>query len=107
MAHRPRPCPRHLMWHDSRCRSTISTRNHPGVPPPARKRPLDTNLKRLGTRIREIRNERGWSQEELAYRVGVDRTYQSDVERGMRNFGVLLVFDYARVLRVRPEALMG
>jgi transcriptional regulator with XRE-family HTH domain len=76
------------------------------VPPPARKRPLDPNLKRIGSRIREIRVERGLTQEELAHRVGVDRTYQSDVERGQRNFGVLLVFDYAKALRVRPDELL-
>lgn len=76
------------------------------MPPPARKRPLDPLLKRLGDRIRELRNERGWSQEELAHRVGVDRTYQSDVERGQRNFGVQLVFVYAKALKVRPEELI-
>ena len=77
------------------------------MPPPARKRPLDSNLKRIGDRIREVRTVRVWSQEELAHRVGVDRTYQSDVERGQRNFGVLLVFDYAKALRVKPEYLLG
>jgi len=29
--------------------------------------------------------DRGWSQETLAESVGVDRTYISDLERGMRN----------------------
>jgi transcriptional regulator with XRE-family HTH domain len=76
------------------------------VPPPAHKPPLDANLRRLGMRIRELRTARGWSQEELAHRVGVDRTYQSDVERGMRNFGVLLVYDYARALKVKPDELL-
>jgi transcriptional regulator with XRE-family HTH domain len=76
------------------------------VPPLARKPPLDANLKRLGGRIRELRTARGWSQEELAHRVGVDRTYQSDVERGMRNFGVQLVFHYAKCLKVTPEELL-
>jgi transcriptional regulator with XRE-family HTH domain len=38
--------------------------------------------------------------------VGVDRTYQSDVERGQRNFGVMLVFDYARALKVSPDDLL-
>ena len=78
-----------------------------GVPPQAQKRPRDPHLKRLGERIKALRQERGWSQEELAFRIGVDRTYQSDVERGMRNFGVLLVFDYARVLKVKPEELIS
>ena len=76
------------------------------MPPPARKAPLDPQLKRLGARIRELRIQRGWSQEELAHRVGVDRTYQSDVERGMRNFGVRLVFDYAKALKATAADLL-
>ena len=76
------------------------------MPPKARKRPRSSQLKALGDRIRAIRQERGWSQEELAHRVGVDRTYQSDVERGMRNFGVSLIFEYAKALKVTPDDLL-
>jgi transcriptional regulator with XRE-family HTH domain len=54
-----------------------------------------------------LRRNHGWTQEELAFRVGVDRTYQSDLERGMRNFGVLLIFHYAKALKVRPEDLFA
>ena len=57
-------------------------------------------------RIHTLRTDRGLSQEELAHRVGVDRTYQSDVERGQRNFGVQLVFDYAKALKVGPDDLL-
>jgi DNA-binding XRE family transcriptional regulator len=80
--------------------------HHSRVPPKARKAPRDPHLKKVGDRIREIRSQRVMSQEEVAHRVGVDRTYQSDVERGMRNFGILLVFDYAKVLKVKPEDLL-
>lgn len=77
------------------------------MPPKARKKPLDPNLKKIGDRIRELREARKWSQEHLAHVVGVDRTYQSDVERGMRNFGVRLLFDFAKTLKVKPEDLIG
>ena len=44
------------------------------------------DLKRLfGTAIRSKRSELGISQEELADRAGLHRTYVSDVERGARN----------------------
>lgn len=76
------------------------------MPPPARKRPRSPFLKSIGDRIRQLRTEHGLSQEELAYRVGVDRTYQSDVERGQRNFSVSLLCDYGKVLNVRPEDLL-
>jgi transcriptional regulator with XRE-family HTH domain len=41
--------------------------------------------KRLGTRIREIRLERGLSQEAFADACGLHRTHQSLLERGRLN----------------------
>ncbi|EBU7006454.1 TPA: helix-turn-helix transcriptional regulator [Salmonella enterica subsp. enterica serovar Kintambo] len=40
---------------------------------------------KFGNRVRELRKERGWSQEEFADRCGLDRTYVSGIERGVRN----------------------
>lgn len=40
---------------------------------------------KFGKRVRELRKERGWSQEEFADRCGLDRTYISGIERGVRN----------------------
>lgn len=36
-------------------------------------------------RVRELRKERGWSQEEFADRCGLYRNYVSGIERGVRN----------------------
>jgi transcriptional regulator with XRE-family HTH domain len=41
--------------------------------------------KRFGARVRELRAEKGWSQEELADRCGFHRTYIGAVERGEQN----------------------
>ena len=41
--------------------------------------------KQFGKRIRELRTTRGLSQEELAFKCGVHRTYLGDIERGERN----------------------
>ena len=38
--------------------------------------------RRLGERLRELRYAAGLSQEGLAHRVGVDRTYVGRIERG-------------------------
>jgi transcriptional regulator with XRE-family HTH domain len=43
---------------------------------------MDNFRKRFGDRIRALRNDRGWSQEELADRAGLHRTYIGSVERG-------------------------
>lgn len=47
------------------------------------------NIKlKVGQRIRELRKELGLSQEGLAYKADVDRTYVTDVENGRRNISV-------------------
>lgn len=40
---------------------------------------------RFGLAIKQRRGELGISQEELAFRSGLHRTYISDIERGIRN----------------------
>lgn len=39
----------------------------------------------LGNRIRELRRETGLSQEDFADKCGIDRSYMSGIERGVRN----------------------
>lgn len=56
--------------------------------------------KRLGRRVRELRVQRGWTQEELAARAGKHWTYIGGIERGERNPTVLVLADVARALSV-------
>jgi transcriptional regulator with XRE-family HTH domain len=44
---------------------------------------------RLGRKVRKLRLQRGWTQVELAEKLGLDRSYLADVERGKRNISVL------------------
>ncbi|EBG2839780.1 helix-turn-helix transcriptional regulator [Salmonella enterica] len=41
--------------------------------------------KLLGNRIRQLRRETGLSQEDFADKCGIDRSYMSGIERGVRN----------------------
>lgn len=42
----------------------------------------------LSSNIRRLRAERSWSQEELAFRAGLHRTFVAHVERGVRNISL-------------------
>ncbi|NLI95082.1 MAG: helix-turn-helix transcriptional regulator [Erysipelotrichaceae bacterium] len=39
----------------------------------------------LGMRIKYLRGELGWSQEELSFHAKINTTYLSDLENGRRN----------------------
>ena len=52
-------------------------------------------LKAFGYLVRKKRHEAGISQEELGYRSGLDRTYVSGLERGIRNPSLTALVDLA------------
>lgn len=60
----------------------------------------------LARNVRQIREERGWSQEELGELADVHRTYVSQVERGMRNPTIEIVARLAKALRVSASDLL-
>lgn len=41
--------------------------------------------RQIGIRVRELRQNRGLSQEKLALEIGLDRTYIASIEQGKRN----------------------
>ena len=59
----------------------------------------------FGKAIREMREEAGISQESLALRAGLGRSYFSGVERGVRNIGLVNIAKVAEVLSVPPSAI--
>jgi transcriptional regulator with XRE-family HTH domain len=61
---------------------------------------------RLGRNVRALRTAAGLSQEELAGRAGLHRTYESDIERGTRNPSIAVVERIAMVLNVTPGSLL-
>lgn len=56
--------------------------------------------------LRRARNEAQLSQEELAYRAGIDRTYVSALERGIYAASIDVVDQVATALGVEPSALL-
>jgi transcriptional regulator with XRE-family HTH domain len=62
---------------------------------------------RFGTRLRQLRDERGYSQEELAERAGLHRNYVGGVERGERNVALENIVKLAKALAIRPGELFA
>lgn len=62
-------------------------------------------LKQFGDQIREIRKQRGLSQEKFALSIGMDRTYYSSVESGNRNVSLENIKKIADGFQVSLEEL--
>ena len=63
--------------------------------------------KLIGQNVRAFREERGWSQEQLAFEAGLHRTYVSGIERGVRNPTATVIEQLAITLKVKPSALFA
>nr|WP_295238181.1 helix-turn-helix transcriptional regulator [uncultured Brevundimonas sp.] len=61
---------------------------------------------RLGRNVRALRIASGISQEELAFRANMKRSYLSDLERGTRNPSVRALGRVADALNVSPASLL-
>jgi transcriptional regulator with XRE-family HTH domain len=61
----------------------------------------------VGRNVRLYRKRLDVSQEELAFRADLPRTYVSGVERGVRNPTVVIVGRLAKALEVEPSALLA
>ena len=66
--------------------------------------PIDLKIL-LGMAIKTQRASLGISQEELAHRAGLHRTYVSDLERGVRNPSVASIEKLARALELSVSKL--
>ena len=60
----------------------------------------------FGANVRRIRLERGLSQEDFGFVSGIDRTYVSGVERGIRNPSLMLAKKFAEGLGVPLHMLL-
>lgn len=62
--------------------------------------------KKFGERVRSIRAQKGFSQEDLALACGLDRTYIGSVERGERNISLINIHKIAEALGVPAKELL-
>jgi len=63
--------------------------------------------KRFGKRVKALREANGWSQEELADRADLHRTYISAVERAVRNPTLTVIERIAKALKISMAELFS
>ena len=61
----------------------------------------------IGMNVRKIRNSKKLSQEELAFRAGIDRSYLSQIENGHKTVGTTTLDLIAKALNVNITALFS
>ncbi|MEZ4959301.1 MAG: helix-turn-helix transcriptional regulator [Saprospiraceae bacterium] len=60
-------------------------------------------LIQFGEKVRELRKEKGLSQEELAFKADLHRTYIGMIERAEKNITLLNIERLAKALEVNPS----
>jgi transcriptional regulator with XRE-family HTH domain len=63
-------------------------------------------LRLLAARLKELRDAKDWSQEELAERAAMQRSYLADLERGHRNPSIRTLVRLANAFGIPVSALI-
>ena len=61
----------------------------------------------FGLALRQLRDARGWSQELLAQRANLNRTYVGDLERNLATPSLLTLEKLSQALGCSPSALLN
>jgi transcriptional regulator with XRE-family HTH domain len=72
---------------------------------PEHQKIADQAVGRFAERVRELRADRGWSQERLAEEADLHRTYIGGIERGLRNVSLFNIAKLAHAFSVPIAAL--
>ena len=62
--------------------------------------------KSFGKVLKQLRQKRGLSQEELAFESGYHRTYISLLERGKKSPSLQTIFQLAKALNMEPSEIV-
>lgn len=63
-------------------------------------------LRQFGDQVKRLRKDKGWSQEELAKRAGLHRTYIGSIERSERNVSLMNIERIAKALNTKIRKLL-
>jgi transcriptional regulator with XRE-family HTH domain len=60
----------------------------------------------LAVNVKRLRKSAGFTQEDLAFKAGIDRTYASQIERAVANPSLGIICQIADALNCKPEELL-
>ena len=85
---------------------TIEAMAHETSPPGTKKRaPFPPEIEHFGQALRLLRAQRNLSQQKLAKAADINRSYLSDVERGLNSISLHSIIRVAKVLDVKLSDL--
>ena len=64
-----------------------------------------SSKQKLGKKVRFLRTSKAWSQERLGEHSGLDRTYISDIKRGVRNPSLKSLEKLSKALKIKVSDL--
>jgi transcriptional regulator with XRE-family HTH domain len=67
---------------------------------------MQTTQVRLGQKIRKLRTEKGWSQEDFADMCGIGRAHMSLIERGQQNLTLATLETICKVLGISMSGIL-
>ena len=62
--------------------------------------------KKFGKRVRELRLERGMTQEQLSFEIGADNSYIANIENAHRDIPLSRIRMIAKALNIEPYELL-
>jgi transcriptional regulator with XRE-family HTH domain len=68
---------------------------------------MSNSIEQFSQVLRQLREERGWSQEQLAERADLNRSYLGEVERGNAIPSLITVSKLAGALEIRLSSLIA
>ena len=67
---------------------------------------MELNYEAIGKRIRKLRKEKKWSQEDLRYRANISKTHMSHIETGTTKLSLPTLVDIANALETTPDHIL-
>jgi transcriptional regulator with XRE-family HTH domain len=72
----------------------------------AAKKPVSEAHQKLGERVRQLREDRGWSQEGFAHEGSLGRSFTGGIERGQKDIRLSTLMKLAKTLGMSLSQLL-